>query len=220
LEEGSTPPLGTIYPLSPVELEALRKFLDENIATRLLCSSSSPYGAPILFVKKKDGSLRLCVDFHGLHQITKKDQYLLPLISDLLESPSCAKIYTNIDLRSAYHLVRIVSGDEWKTAFQMHYSSYEWLVMPEGLTNAPATFQWFVNSIFADMLDICVIVYLDDILIYSQDLTSKKYFDASTSISFMPNLKNANSIPRPWSTLVISYLWTALLCLTRKYKLS
>jgi len=111
LEEGSAPPLGTIYPLSPVELEALRKFLDENIATGLLCSSSSPHGAPVLFVKKKDGSLRLCVDFRGLNQITKKDQYPLPLISDLLESPSHAKIYMKIDLRSAYHLIWIVSGD-------------------------------------------------------------------------------------------------------------
>jgi len=79
-----------------------------------------------------------------------------------------------IDLHSAYHLVQIVSGDEWKTAFHMHYGSYEWLVMPKGLTNALATFQQFVNSIFADMLDICVIVYLDDILIYAQDLTSHK----------------------------------------------
>jgi len=174
LEEGSAPPLGTIYPLSLVELEALRKFLDENIATGLLCSSSSPNGAPVLFVKKKDGSLRLCMDFRGLNQITKKDRYPLPLISDLLESPSCTKIYMKIDLRSAYHLVRIASGDEWKTAFQTHYGSYEWLVMPEGLTNAPAAFQRFVNSIFTDMLDICVIIYLDDILIYSQDLASHK----------------------------------------------
>jgi len=157
-----------------LELEALRKFLDENIATGLLHSSSSPHGAPILFVKKKDGSLRLCVDFRGLNQITKKDRYPLPLISDLLESPSRAKIYTKIDLHSAYHLVWIASGDEWKTAFRMRYGSYEWLVMPEGLTNAPAAFQRFVNSIFADMLDICVIIYLDDILIYSQDLASHK----------------------------------------------
>jgi hypothetical protein len=107
------------------------------------------------------------MDFHGLNQITKKDQYPLPLISDLLESPSHAKIYMKIDLHSAYHLVWIMSGDEWKTAFQMCYGSYEWLVMPEGLTNAPAAFQQFVNSIFADMLDICVIIYLNDILIYS-----------------------------------------------------
>lgn len=174
LEEGTSPPLGTIYSLSPVELEALRKFLDENISAGLLKSSSSPHGAPVLFVKKKDGSLRLCVDFRGLNQITKKDRYPLPLIADLLDSPSRAKVYTKIDLRSAYHLVRIAEGDEWKTAFRTRYGSYEWLVMPEGLTNAPAAFQRFVNSVFADMLDICVIVYLDDILIYSEDLASHK----------------------------------------------
>jgi hypothetical protein len=174
LEDGATPPLGTIYSLSPIELEALRKFLDENISSGLLRSSSSPHGAPVLFVKKKDGSLRLCVDFRGLNQITKKDRYPLPLIADLLDSPSRAKVYTKIDLRSAYHLVWIAEGDEWKTAFQTRYGSYEWLVMPEGLTNAPAAFQCFVNSIFSNMLDICVIVYLDNILIYSQDLASHK----------------------------------------------
>jgi len=170
LEDGAAPPLGTIYSLSPVELEALRKFLDENIATGQLRSSSSPHGAPVLFVKKKDGSLRLCVDFRGLNKITKKDRYPLPLISDLLDSPSRAKVYSKIDLRSAYHLVRVAEGDEWKTAFRTRYGSYEWLVMPEGLTNAPAAFQRFVNSVFADMLDICVVVYLDDILVYSANL--------------------------------------------------
>jgi len=206
LEEGSAPPLGTIYPLSPVELEALRKFLDENIATGLLRSSSSPHRAPVLFFKKKDGSLRLCVDFRGLNQITKKDRYPLPLISDLLESPSRTKIYMKIDLHSAYHLVRIASGDEWKTAFQTRYGSYEWLVMPEGLTNALAAFQQFVNSIFTDMLDICVI-WMTSLYIPKTShpirITSEKYFDASTSISSMPNPKNANSIPRPWSTLAL-----------------
>jgi hypothetical protein len=174
LEDGAAPPLGTIYSLSPIKLEALRKFLDENISSGLLRSSSSLHGAPVLFVKKKDSSLRLCVDFRGLNQITKKDRYPLPLIADLLDSPSRAKVYTKIDLRSAYHLVRIAEGDEWKTAFQTRYRSYEWLVMPEGLTNAPAAFQCFVNSIFSNMLDICIVVYLDDILIYSQDLASHK----------------------------------------------
>src|SRR6267154_1965864 len=170
LEDGAAPLLGTIYSLSPVELEALCKFLDENIATGQLRSSSSPHGAPVLFVKKKDGSLRLCVDFRGLNKITKKDRYPLPLISDLLDSPSHAKVYSKIDLRSAYHLIRVAEGDEWKTTFRTRYGSYEWLVMPEGLTNAPAAFQRFVNSVFADMLDICVVVYLDDILVYSANL--------------------------------------------------
>src|SRR6267154_1192779 len=148
LEDNASPPLGTIYSLLPLELTALRKFLDENISTGLLRSSSSPHSAPVLFVKKKDGSLCLCVDFRGLNKITKKDRYPLPLIADLLDSPSHAKIYTQIDLRSAYHLVRVAEGDEWKTTFRTHYGSFEWQVMPFGLTNSPAAFQRFMNNIF------------------------------------------------------------------------
>jgi len=172
LEEGTSPPLGTLYSLSPVELSALRTFIDENLNTGFICPTASSHAAPVLFVKKKDGSLRLCVDFRGLNKITKKDCYPLPLISDLLDSPSRAKIYSKIDLWHAYHLVRIAPGDEWKTTFCTCYGSYEWLVMPFGLTNAPAAFQRFVNTIFADMLDGCVVVYLDDILIYSEDMES------------------------------------------------
>jgi len=172
LEEGTSPPLGTLYSLSPVKLSALWTFIDENLNTGFIRPTASSHTALVLFVKKKDGSLRLCVDFQGLNKITKKDRYPLPLISDLLDSPSHAKIYSKIDLRHAYHLVRIAPGDEWKTAFRMRYGSYEWLVMPFGLTNAPAAFQRFVNTIFADMLDVCVVMYLDDILIYSEDMES------------------------------------------------
>ena len=152
LDEGTEPPLGTMYSLSQIELQALRKFIDENLANGLIRPTRSPHGAPILFVKKKDGSLRLCVDFRGLNKITIKDRYPLPLISDLLDSPRKARIYTKIDLRHAYHLVRIAEGDEWKTAFQTRYGSFEWMVVPEGLTNAPAAFQHFINDIFANFL--------------------------------------------------------------------
>jgi hypothetical protein len=169
LEEGTHPPLGTLYSLSLSELEALRTFLDEHLANGFIRPSSSAHAAPVLFVRKKDGSLRLCVDFRGLNKIMKKDRYPLPRIADLLDAPSRAKIYTKLDLRHAYHLVRIAAGDKWKTSFRMRYGSYEWLVMPFGLTNAPAAFQRFVNTIFADLLDVCVVVYLDDILTYSED---------------------------------------------------
>jgi len=118
LEEGTSPPLGTLYSLSPVELSALRTFIDENLKTGFIRPTASSHAAPVLFVKKKDGSLWLCVDFRGLNKITKKDRYPLPLISDLLDSPSHAKIYSKIDLRHAYHLIRIAMGDEWKTAFR------------------------------------------------------------------------------------------------------
>jgi len=172
LEEGTSPPLGTLYSLSPVELSALWTFINENLNTGFIRPASSSHAALVLFVKKKDGSLRLCVDFRGLNKITKKDRYPLPLISDLLDSPSRAKIYSKIDLQHAYHLVQIAPGDEWKTAFRTRYGSYEWLVMPFGLTNAPAAFQRFVNTVFADMLDVCIVVYLNDILIYSEDMES------------------------------------------------
>jgi len=169
IDEGSMPPLGPIYSLSAVELETLRNFIDENIATGFIRPTRSPYGASVLFVKKKDGSLRLCVDYRGLNKLTRKDRYPIPLVADLLDAPKKARIYSKIDLRHAYHLVRIAKGDEWKTAFRTRYGSFEWLVMPFGLTNAPAAFQRFMNDIFSNMLDVSVVVYLDDILIYSDN---------------------------------------------------
>jgi hypothetical protein len=169
IDENSAPPLGPIYSLSAVELETLREFIDENLAVGFIRPTRSPCGAPVLFVKKKDGSLRLCVDYRGLNKITRKDRYPIPLIADLLDAPKRARIYSKIDLKHAYHLVRIAEGDEWKTAFRTRYGSFEWLVMPFGLSNAPAAFQRFMNDIFADMLDVSVVVYLDDILIYSEN---------------------------------------------------
>jgi len=174
IEEGAEPPLGRMYSLSQTETKALREFVDEHLRINFIRPSSSAHGAPILFVKKKDGSLRLCVDYRGLNRISKKDRYPLPLISDLLDAPGNAKIYTKIDLRHAYHLVRIAEGDEWKTTFRTRYGSFEWLVMPFGLSNAPAAFQRFMNDIFSDLVDECVIVYLDDILIYSSDPSAHK----------------------------------------------
>jgi len=171
LEKDSHPPVGTIYLLSKFEQEMLKEFIDKNLTNGFIRSTSLPHGALVLFVKKKDGSLWLCIDFHGLNKITKKDQYPLPLISDLLDFPCKARIYTKIDLQHAYHLVRITEGDEWKTAFWTCYGTFKWSVMPFGLTNTPAAFQRFMNDVFSNLLDVCVVVYLDDILIYSNDIT-------------------------------------------------
>jgi len=124
LEEGAQPPVGPIYSLSASEQEALREFIEENLNTGFIRPTSSPHGAPVLFVKKKDGSLHLCVDFRGLNRISKKDCYPLLLISDPLDSPRKAQVYSKIDLCHAYHLVRIANGDEWKTAFRTHYGSF------------------------------------------------------------------------------------------------
>jgi len=112
LEKDSQPPVGTIYSLSQFEQETLKQFIDENLTNEFIRSTSSPHGAPVLFIKKKDGSLWLCVDFRSLNKITKKDRYPLPLISDLLDSPRKARIYTKIDLQHAYYLVCIAKGDE------------------------------------------------------------------------------------------------------------
>ena len=132
-----------------------------------ICPSCFPGRAPVLFVCKKDGSLHLCIDFCGLNKITKKDHYPLPCISDLLDSLCKARFYSKIDLRHTYHLVHICEGDEWKATFHTHYSSFKWHIMVFGLTNAPTTFQHFMNDIFSDLLDVCMLVYLDNILIYS-----------------------------------------------------
>ena len=169
LEEGASPPLEPIYSLSQEELLALHKFIDENIAMGFIRPSRSPHGAPVPFIQKKDGSLRLCCDFQGINRVSKKDRYPLLLINDLLDAPCKAQIYTKIDLQHAYHRICIADGDKWKTTFQTRYGSFEWLVMPEGLTNAPAGFQRFMNDIFADMIDVSIVIYLDDILIYSDD---------------------------------------------------
>ena len=106
----------------------------------------------------------------NLNKITWKDQYLIPLITNLLDQLGSAKVYTKLDLRAGYYNVHVAVGHEWKTAFQMHYGSFEFLVIPMGLTNAPATFQAFMNHIFRDMTDIFIVIYLDDILIFSNSL--------------------------------------------------
>src|SRR5260370_42251680 len=126
VKEGAKPVHGPIYSLSPPELAALQEFLKEHTRSGFIHPSKSPWGSPILFVKKKDGSLHLCMDFCTLNRVTEKDCYPLPLILDLLMSPAPARIYSKIDLKHAYHLVHITKGDKPKTAFHTCYSSYKW----------------------------------------------------------------------------------------------
>lgn len=162
------PPFGPIYALSQDELKALSIYIKENLDNGFIRRSSSPAGAPILFVKKKDGSLRLCVDYRGINKITVKNRYPLPLINELMDRLSTAKTFTKLDIRNAYHRIRIAEGDEWKTAFRTRYGLFEYQVMRFGLTNAPASFQGFINDVLREYLDLFVVVYLDDILIYSE----------------------------------------------------
>jgi hypothetical protein len=167
LMEGKEPPYGPLYNLSSRELKLLREYLEQALHNGWIQHSTSPAGAPILFVPKKDGTLRLCVDYRGLNAVTIKDRCPLPLIGETLDRLSGARYYTTLDLRNAYHRLRIKAGDEWKTAFRTRYGHFEYLVMPFGLTNAPASFQAYINTALIEHLDHICVVYLDDILIYT-----------------------------------------------------
>ena len=171
LKEDCQPSYSPIYPLSTPKLHVLRDYLHDNLAKRFIQHSTSSTSAPILFVKKKDGSLQLCIDYCRLNLLTKKNWYPLPLIGEALDWLSGAKIYTKLDIWVAYNQVWMKEGDEWKTTFWTWYGHYEYCVMPFRLANALATFQGFINYALQDLLDICCIAYLDDILIYSDDDT-------------------------------------------------
>ncbi len=171
------PPYGPIYSLNEVELDTLRGYIETNLANGFIRPSTSPAGSPILFVKKPGGGLRLCVDYRGLNMITVKNRYPLPLVGESIDRLAMAKRYTQLDLTAAYHRLRIRKGDEWKTAFRTRYGHFEYQVLPFGLTNAPATFQAYINQALAEKLDVFCIVYLDDILIYTQD-TGAKHVEA------------------------------------------
>lgn len=168
LEQGHSPPCRPPYRLSQPELEELKRQLEKLLNDGFIRPSVSPYGAPILFVRKKDGSLRMCVDYRLLNKITIKNKYALPRIDDLLDRLHGAKYFTKLDLMSGYHQVRIAEKDIPKTAFRTRYGHFEFLVLPFGLTNAPATFMRLMNDIMRPYLDRFVIVYIDDLLIFSK----------------------------------------------------
>ena len=132
--------------MSQNELKAQKECIDDNLAKGIIRPSSSPAASPRLFIKKKEGSLRSCLDYHGLNKGTIKDRYPLPLIDETLTRIAKAKIVTKIDIRDAYNLIWIKEGDEWKTALRTRYGLFDFLVMPFGLNNAPATFQRYVNE--------------------------------------------------------------------------
>ncbi|CAJ0941203.1 unnamed protein product [Ranitomeya imitator] len=165
-------PKGRLFNLSVPEHTAMRNYIKESLAKGHIRPSSSSLGAGFFFVAKKDGSLRPCIDYRLLNKITVKFQYPLPLLSDLFARIKGASWFTKIDLRGEYNLVRIKQGDEWKTVFNMPEGHFEYLVMPFGLTNAPSVFQSFMHDIFRTYLDKFLTVYLDDILIFSDDWES------------------------------------------------
>jgi hypothetical protein len=161
-------PFGKIYSMSREELQALRDWLDENLRKGFIRPSSSPITSPVLFVKKPGGGLRLCMDYRALNEVSVKDRYPLPLIKETLNNLEGMKYFTKIDIISAFNNVRMKEGHEKLTAFLTRFGLFESLVMPFGLTGAPATFQRFINDSLRDYLDQFCSAYLDDILIYSK----------------------------------------------------
>ncbi|KAF8747623.1 hypothetical protein RHS01_11318 [Rhizoctonia solani] len=166
-EEG---PLNSpLYSMTDAESATLKDWLRDKLKAGKIRPSKSSISSPVMFVPKKDGSRRLVVDYRRLNNRTKKNVYPLPRPDDLMAQLCGAKVFTKLDLRWGYNNVQVKEGDEWKTAFRTKYGLYKSLVMTFGLTNAPAAFQHFMNELFKDLLDVCVIIYLDDILIYSKD---------------------------------------------------
>ncbi|GBG89253.1 hypothetical protein CBR_g48960 [Chara braunii] len=206
IEPGSKTPKGAIYRMSPRELEELRKQLDELFEKGWVRPSSSPLGAPVLFVPKKEGELRMCIDYRGLNAITVKNVEPLPKIDDLLDRVQGCKYFTKIDLKSGYHQIEVHPDDQYKTAFRTRYGHYEFIVMPFGLTNAPATFQRSMNDLFRPWLDRFVVVYLDDIRIFSKTLQEhqghlRQVLEKLREANFKINVKKCE-----WAKTQVLYL--------------
>ncbi|KAL0541298.1 hypothetical protein IC582_021340 [Cucumis melo] len=168
LEPDTVPISRAPYRMAPVELKELKVQLQELLDKGFIRPSVSPWGAPVLFVKKKDGSMCLCIDYRELNKVNVKNKYPLPRIDDLFDQLQGATVFSKIDLRSGYHQLRIKESDVPKTAFRSRYGHYEFIVMSFGLTNAPAVFMDLMNRVFREFLDTFVIVFIDDILIYSK----------------------------------------------------
>jgi hypothetical protein len=170
LKEGVEPFNLRPYRFSLMQKDVIDKLVQDMIAQGIVQHSTSPFASPTILVRKKDGSWRLCVDFRRLNDLTIKDRFPIPLIEDLLDELHGSVIFSKLDMRSGYHQLRMAPGEEYKTAFKTHSGHFEYLVMPFGLTNAPASFQSLMNHVFQPFLRKFVIVFFDDLLVYSHSI--------------------------------------------------
>ena len=158
----------TPHRIASVKLQELKVQIQELLDRGFIIPITSPWGAPVLFAKKKDKTLRLCIDYRQLNRVTIKNRYPLPRIDDLFDQLRGARVYSKIDLRTSYHQLRVMEADIPRTAFRTRYGHFEFIVMSFGLTNAPTIFMDLMHRVFQSYLDQFVVVFVDDILIYSQ----------------------------------------------------
>ena len=167
---GSIPINSKPYYYSPLHKTEIERQVQELLQAGLIAHSHSPFASPVLLVKKKDGTWRFCVDYRQLNAITVKNKHPLPMVDELIDELHGAKLFSKLDFRSGYHQICIADKDTHKTAFKTHNGLYEFLVMPFGLTNALATFQSVMNTLFASLLRKGVLIFMDDILVYSKTM--------------------------------------------------
>jgi hypothetical protein len=165
---GTNPASMALYRMSPSELKELKSQLEDFLDKRFIRLSVSPWGAPVLLVKKKAGTIRLCVDYRQLNKVTIKNKYPLPRIDDFMDQLVGDYVFNKIDLRSGYHQIRVKVEDIQKTTYRIRYGHYEYLVLPFGVTNAPGVFMEYMNRIFHKYLNKFVVLFINDILIYSK----------------------------------------------------
>ncbi|GBG74501.1 hypothetical protein CBR_g18911 [Chara braunii] len=203
---GSVPPKGQVYKMSPAELEELKKQLETLTSKGWIRPSTSEFGAPVLFVPKGNGEFRMCVEYRGLNKITRKSTEPLPRIDDMLDMVQGCTIFSKIDLKSGYHQIEMAEGDVHKTAFKTRYGTYEYLVMPFGLCNAPGTFQTEMHRILRPYLDKFVVVYLDDILVFSRSVQEHAQHLALVLQALRANQYKINREKSSFGVLSVIYL--------------
>jgi hypothetical protein len=165
---GAVPIQKKPYRYAPSQKDELERQIKDMLDRGVIQPSTSPYASPVILVKKKDGGWRMCVDYRYLNELTVKNRYPLPIVDELLDELHGTRWFTKLDLRSGYHQIQLLPGEEYKTAFKTHHGHWEFKVMPFGLTNAPGTFQKAMNLLFAPLLRKGVLIFMDDILVYQR----------------------------------------------------